>query len=54
MRVIFGDKAPYGKHLEIGTKNMAARPHLVTTASQKRRDNFRTIADSTGKEIHRK
>ena len=54
IRCEFGDRAPYGKFLENGTRKMEPRPHLVRTANEKRRDNYNTIAQSTGKEIHRK
>lgn len=54
IRVEFGDRALYGKFLEHGTMKMAPRPHLVRTADEKRRDNYNTIAESTGKEINRK
>lgn len=54
IRVEFGDRAPYGKFLENGTRKMEPRPHLVRTADEKRRDNYNTIAESTGKEIRRK
>lgn len=54
VRVEFGDRALYGKFLERGTRKMAPRPHLVRTADEKRRDNFNSIVEATGKEIRRK
>ena len=50
-QVEFGDKAPYGKFLEEGTKRMAPRPHVERTVREKERDNFRSLADQTHQEI---
>ena len=42
-QVEFGDTAPYGGYLEHGTKNMAARPHVIRTVKEKQRDTRTTF-----------
>ena len=50
----FGDKVPYGKFLEGGTRKMEPRPHLTTTAEDKSRDNYNEIVQQTGLELNKK
>lgn len=45
----FGDRMPYGKFLEEGTRNMKPRPHLKRTVREKSRDNFVTLANTVHK-----
>lgn len=53
-RCEFGDRELYGKFLERGTRKMRPRPHLIRTVDEKRRDNFNSIVQATGKEINKK
>lgn len=53
-RCEFGDRELYGKYLEHGTRKMRPRPHIIRTVNEKRRDNFNSIVQATGKEIRRK
>lgn len=53
-RCEFGDRELYGKFLEHGTRRMQPRPHIVRTVEEKRRDNFNSIVQATGKEINKK
>jgi len=53
-RMEFGDRAPYGKFLEDGTRKMEPRPHLLRTVADRSGDNYNTIAEETGQEIRKK
>ena len=45
-RMEFGDSAPHGKYLELGTRNMEPRPHLKTTVDERSGDNFIILNES--------
>jgi hypothetical protein len=52
-RMEFGETVFYGRFLEFGTSKMEPRPHVVRTVTEKRRDNFNTLAQSVDIEIKR-
>ena len=45
MRVEFGETAFYGKYLEDGTPNMAARPHVRIIGEQKAAEGLKRVGD---------
>jgi hypothetical protein len=49
----FGDAAPHGKFLELGTRKMQPRPHLTRTVRAKRRDNFNVLEAAVDMEVKR-
>ncbi len=42
-RMEFGDTVLYGVYLELGTKNMHPREHLIRTIRVKQRDNYNSL-----------
>lgn len=49
----FGDKMFYGKFLEEGTRKILPRPHIIRTVKKKERDNYRSLAGHTHRQITR-
>lgn len=53
-QVEFGDTAFYGEYLELGTRNMDPRPHVIRTVKKKERDNYNSLERSVKHEINRR
>lgn len=46
-----GERAPYAKFLELGTKNMKPRPHLIKAVTAVNRNAVKMLEDNAIKEI---
>lgn len=51
IQVTVGDRAPYGVHLEFGTKNMAPRPHVERAVMNKAKDTRMSYIKHTNRMV---